>query len=184
MSMGLLATSLDLLAMSLFLLPALSAQEVGLAGLTAQLARLQRENILLRELLVQSWQLHPEAAPPLLSSISPAVAASSTPSLATSWATSLHYSTYLTTATLPLTTHIPIWFKNSLITSIITELGVTQVTMTDTSTSSYLVTVTPGLAQLIKPTPSVSQIVSTTLPRQEAASIGDISTSSSRPGQT
>ena len=55
MSMGLLATSLDLLAMSLFLLPALRAQEVGLAGLTAQLARLQRENILLRELLVQSW---------------------------------------------------------------------------------------------------------------------------------
>ena len=173
-----------LLAVSLVLLPALGAQQLVPAGLTAQLASLQRENVLLKKLLVQSWQQHTEAAPPLLSSISPALAAPSpwTPSLTTSWVTSLHYSIYFTTATLPLTTQIPIWFKNSLITSTITEVGVTQVTKTDTSTSSYLVTVTPSLVQFIEPIPSVTQIVSTTLTRQEVTRTGEISTSSSRPG--
>jgi len=126
------------------------------------------ENRLLRELLLGGKNIVPEplseSVPELESSIQqdgrnidtgPIVEQIiSTPS--SSWSETKFYSTYKTQEIAPVTSEIPVLFRNRLIVTTITELETVEKILTSTLTSSVLVEVEPTSSLTISPTPSLS----------------------------
>jgi len=126
------------------------------------------ENRLLRELLLGGKKIVPEplseSVPELESSIQqdgrnidtgPIVEQIiSTPS--SSWSETKFYSTYKTQEIAPVTSEIPVLFRNRLIVTTITELETVEKILTSTLTSSVLVEVEPTSSLTISPTPSLS----------------------------
>jgi len=126
------------------------------------------ENRLLRELLLGGKKIVPEplseSVPELESSIlqdgrnidtGPIVEQIiSTPS--SSWSETKFYSTYKTQEIAPVTSEIPVLFRNRLIVTTITELETVEKILTSTLTSSVLVEVEPTSSLTISPTPSLS----------------------------
>jgi len=126
------------------------------------------ENRLLRELLLGGKKIVPEplseSVPELESSIlqdgrnidtGPIVEQIiSTPS--SSWSETKFYSTYKTQEIAPVTSEIPVLFRNRLIVTTITELETVEKILTSTLTSSVLVEVEPTSSMTISPTSSIS----------------------------
>jgi len=144
------------------------------------------ENRLLRELLLGGKKIVPEpfseSVPELESSIlqdgrnidtGPIVEQIiSTPS--SSWSETKFYSTYKTQEIAPVTSEIPVLFRNRLIVTTITELETVEKILTSTLTSSVLVEVEPTSSLTISPTPSLSP-TSTSLTHSQSISLSHTS---------
>jgi len=142
------------------------------------------ENRLLRELLLGGKNIVPEplseSVPELESSIlqdgrniGPIVEQIiSTPS--SSWSETKFYSTYKTQEIAPVTSEIPVLFRNRLIVTTITELETVEKILTSTLTSSVLVEVEPTSSLTISPTPSLSP-TSTSLTHSQSISLSHTS---------